>query len=182
MKLAINYLLRAVCLLAYALALAKLAGLVPEGSFDRVTTVALVLMLAGCVQPAMMPNINTATARVLDAVGIQTVIAPKAGCCGAVKFHLNDQAGGMAEMRANIDAWWPMVDAGGVEAIFTVLALRDQIVPPTLNLINPDEAADGLDLVGLSARPMPIQYALSNGFGFGGVNASLLFRRWQSQP
>ena len=76
-----------------------------------------VLLLAGCVQPAMMPNINTATARVLDAVGIQTVIAPKAGCCGAVKFHLNDQAGGMAEMRANIDAWWPLVEAGGVEAI-----------------------------------------------------------------
>ncbi|OEC36220.1 3-oxoacyl-[acyl-carrier-protein] synthase II [Pseudomonas cuatrocienegasensis] len=69
--------------------------------------------------------------------------------------------------------------AGGVEAIFTVLALRDQIVPPTLNLINPDEAANGLDLVGLHARPMPIQYALSNGFGFGGVNASLLLRRWQ---
>ena len=76
-----------------------------------------VLMLAGCVQPAMMPNINTATARVLDTVGVQTVIAPKAGCCGAVKFHLNDQAGGMAEMRANIDAWWPLVEAGGVEAI-----------------------------------------------------------------
>ncbi len=76
-----------------------------------------VLMLAGCVQPAMMPNINTATARVLDAVGIQTVIAPRAGCCGAVKFHLNDQAGGMAEMRANIDAWWPLVEQGGVEAI-----------------------------------------------------------------
>lgn len=75
-----------------------------------------VLMLAGCVQPAMMPNINTATARVLDAVGIQTVIAPKAGCCGAVKFHLNDQEGGMAEMRANIDAWWPLVEQG-VESI-----------------------------------------------------------------
>ena len=66
-----------------------------------------VLMLAGCVQPSMMPNINAATARVLDAAGIQTVIAPKAGCCGAVKFHLNDQDGGRAEMRANIDAWWP---------------------------------------------------------------------------
>ena len=79
-----------------------------------------VLMLAGCVQPAMMPNINTATARVLDAVGIQTVIASKAGCCGAVKFHLNVQAGGKAEMRANIDAWWPLVNpngTGGVEAI-----------------------------------------------------------------
>ena len=68
--------------------------------------------------------------------------------------------------------------AGGIEAIFTVLALRDQIVPPTLNLINPDEVADGLDLVGLAARKMEIHHALSNGFGFGGVNASVLFRRW----
>ena len=80
-----------------------------------------VLMLAGCVQPAMMPNINRATARVMDAAGIQTVIAPKAGCCGAVKFHLNDQDGGKAEMRANIDAWWPHVEGlngqAGVEGI-----------------------------------------------------------------
>ncbi len=76
-----------------------------------------VLMLAGCVQPAMMPGINTATARVLDAAGIETLVAPKAGCCGAVKFHLNDQEGGKAQMRANIDAWWPLVEAGGVECI-----------------------------------------------------------------
>ncbi len=68
-----------------------------------------VLLLAGCAQPAMAPNINRATARVFDAASIQTVIAPKAGCCGAVKFHLNDQDGGKAEMRANIDAWWPYV-------------------------------------------------------------------------
>jgi glycolate oxidase iron-sulfur subunit len=74
-----------------------------------------VLMLEGCVQPAMMPNINAATARVLDAAGIQAVIAPKAGCCGAVKFHLNDQDGGKVQMRANIDAWWPLVEQ--VEAI-----------------------------------------------------------------
>jgi glycolate oxidase iron-sulfur subunit len=65
----------------------------------------------------MMPRINTATARVLDAVGIQTVIAAQAGCCGAVKFHLNDQEGGKAQMRANIDAWWPWVEKGEVEAI-----------------------------------------------------------------
>ncbi|SDA63161.1 3-oxoacyl-[acyl-carrier-protein] synthase II [Pseudomonas sp. NFACC15-1] len=70
--------------------------------------------------------------------------------------------------------------AGGIEAVFTVLALRDQIVPPTLNLVHPDEAAAGLDLVGLKARKMPINHALSNGFGFGGVNASVLFRRWEA--
>jgi len=79
-----------------------------------------VLMLAGCVQPAMSPNINAATARVFDAAGIQCVIAPKAGCCGAVKFHLNDQNGGMAEMRANIDAWWPLLEAGAEGLIINV--------------------------------------------------------------
>ena len=76
-----------------------------------------VLMLAGCVQPAMAPNINSATARVLDAAGIQAVVPPAAGCCGAVKFHLNDQDGGRAQMRANIDAWWPFVERGVVECL-----------------------------------------------------------------
>ena len=76
-----------------------------------------VLMLAGCVQPSMSPNINSATARVLDACGIQTVVAAKAGCCGALKFHLNDHEGGKDHMRINIDAWWPLVSAGDVEAI-----------------------------------------------------------------
>ncbi|MBN9440305.1 beta-ketoacyl-ACP synthase II [Bosea sp. (in: a-proteobacteria)] len=68
--------------------------------------------------------------------------------------------------------------AGGLEAIFTVLALRDQIVPPTLNLDNPDEEAAGLDLVAKIARPHAMEHAISNGFGFGGVNASVVFRRW----
>jgi glycolate oxidase iron-sulfur subunit len=76
-----------------------------------------VLLLEGCVQPAMMPNINAATARVLDAAGIQTIVAKKAGCCGAVKFHLDDQAGGLAQMRTNIDAWWPFIERGDIEAI-----------------------------------------------------------------
>jgi glycolate oxidase iron-sulfur subunit len=76
-----------------------------------------VLLLAGCVQPAMMPNINTATARVLDAAGIQTLVAEGAGCCGALRTHLNDHEGGLADMRRNIDAWWPQVERGEVEAI-----------------------------------------------------------------
>jgi len=79
-----------------------------------------VLMLAGCAQPSMSPNIDAATARVLDAAGIQSLVVPKSGCCGAVKFHLNDQDGGMAQMRANIDAWWPLIEPGnssGVEAL-----------------------------------------------------------------
>jgi 3-oxoacyl-[acyl-carrier-protein] synthase II len=69
--------------------------------------------------------------------------------------------------------------AGGIEAIFTLLAIRDQIVPATLNFENPDPAAQGVDIVHGQARPMAIEYALSNGFGFGGVNASVLFKRWQ---
>ncbi len=86
------------------------------GAWPAQTHVRKVLLLAGCAQPAMSPNINRATARVLDAVGIQTLVAPKAGCCGAVKFHLNDQDGAKQEIRANIDAWWPHIEAG-VEAI-----------------------------------------------------------------
>ena len=69
--------------------------------------------------------------------------------------------------------------AGGIEAIFTLLAIRDQIVPATLNFDNPDPAAEGVDIVHGKARPMNIEYALSNGFGFGGVNASVLFKRWK---
>ena len=80
-----------------------------------------VLLLLGCVQPAMMPNINSATARVLDAAGIQTLVADEAGCCGAIRTHLGDTEGGLTDMRRNIDAWWPLVegltDQGRVEAI-----------------------------------------------------------------
>ncbi len=88
----------------------------PAGAWPTREHARRVLMLGGCVQPAMAPNINAATARVLDAAGIQTVVAAEAGCCGAVKFHLNDQDGGRAQMRANIDAWWPHIERG-VEAI-----------------------------------------------------------------
>ncbi|MBE8715920.1 beta-ketoacyl-ACP synthase II [Cellvibrio polysaccharolyticus] len=68
--------------------------------------------------------------------------------------------------------------AGALEAIFTILALRDQIVPGTLNLEHPDEQAKGLHLVAKKPQPLAMEYALSNGFGFGGVNASALFKRW----
>lgn len=74
------------------------------------------LALAGCVQPSLAPNINAATARLLDKLGIALFEEGKAGCCGAVRFHLNDQAAGKADMRRNIDAWWPHVEAG-VEAV-----------------------------------------------------------------
>lgn len=74
------------------------------------------LLLEGCVQPAMAPNINAATVRVLDRLGVQTLVARNAGCCGAIRHHMNDHEGGLHDVRRNIDAWWPYVEEG-VEAI-----------------------------------------------------------------
>jgi len=68
--------------------------------------------------------------------------------------------------------------AGAVEAVFTVLALKDQVAPPTINLHQPSEGCD-LDFVPNEARSMPMHYAISNSFGFGGTNGSLVFRRWE---
>jgi glycolate oxidase iron-sulfur subunit len=76
-----------------------------------------VLMLQGCVQPAMLPDIDRAAVRVLEAAGIETVHAGGAGCCGALRTHLSDSAGGLADMRRNIDAWSPLLASGGIEAI-----------------------------------------------------------------
>ncbi len=79
------------------------------------------LVLEGCVQPTLAPNINAATARILDKLGISLIKAPKAGCCGAVSYHLNAQQEGLDYMRRNVDAWWPYVgmedDAGGEGAV-----------------------------------------------------------------
>ncbi|MEW6370136.1 MAG: glycolate oxidase subunit GlcF [Pseudomonadota bacterium] len=81
------------------------------------------LVLDGCVQPAMAPNINAATARVLDTLGVQLVAAPKAGCCGALRHHLDEQEAALADMRRNIDAWWPYIEGvdGGGAAVDAIL-------------------------------------------------------------
>jgi glycolate oxidase iron-sulfur subunit len=76
-----------------------------------------VLMLSGCVQPALMPNIDRAAVRVLDAASIETVYAGGTGCCGALRTHLSDQPGGLDNMRRNIDAWMPILAQGDVQAI-----------------------------------------------------------------
>ncbi len=73
--------------------------------------------LRGCVQPALAPSINAAAARVLDRIGVSLLEIPGAGCCGALRFHLNYQEAGREDMRALIDAWWPLVAAREVEAI-----------------------------------------------------------------
>jgi glycolate oxidase iron-sulfur subunit len=89
----------------------------PAGAWPAPRHKRRMLVLAGCVQPALAPAINAAAARVLDRAGISLIEAPGAGCCGALRFHLNDQDGGRDDMRALIDAWWPLVERGEIEAI-----------------------------------------------------------------
>jgi glycolate oxidase iron-sulfur subunit len=86
-----------------------------------------VLLLGGCVQPSMRPQINAATVRVLDAAGIGTAFAADAGCCGALRTHLNDRVGGLADMRRNIDAWWPHLDKG-IEAVVVNASACSQMI------------------------------------------------------
>ncbi len=76
-----------------------------------------VLLPAGCVQPALQPNIDAATRRVLEAAGIEVHSTPAMGCCGALRKHLQDQDGARREMRRNLDAWWPLIEAGRIDAI-----------------------------------------------------------------
>mgnify|MGYP005838874947 CR=1 FL=1 len=90
---------------------AEIAGEWPAARHAR-----RMLVLQGCVQPGLKPNINAAAARVLDRLGISLIAANEAGCCGALAYHLNDTEAGLAAARRNIDAWLPRLDAG-VEAI-----------------------------------------------------------------
>jgi glycolate oxidase iron-sulfur subunit len=95
----------------------KLPATRAAGHWPRREHARKMLVLQGCVQSTMAPDINAATARVLDAFGVQLITAPKAGCCGALRYHLNDHDGGLDDMRRNVDAWWPLVEGGQVEAI-----------------------------------------------------------------
>ncbi len=89
----------------------------PAGAWPAREHARKVLMPAGCVQPAMAPNIDAATARVLDALGVQALRAQGGGCCGAIRQHNGDHGGALDDMRRNVDAWWPLVAGGQVEAI-----------------------------------------------------------------
>tara|TARA_R110002167_G_scaffold29013_5_gene96998 strand:- start:15 stop:1223 length:1209 start_codon:yes stop_codon:yes gene_type:complete len=86
----------------------------PSSSHPRV-----MLAMAGCAMPAATPNTNAAAARVLDRLGITLVEAPTAGCCGAVSYHLSKHDEGLDFMRRNIDAWWPVVEAGAEAIVMT---------------------------------------------------------------
>lgn len=96
---------------------AKVPAYRPPGPLPTRTHARKVFLLNGCVQPAMLPGIDAATRRVLDALGIESLVAKDSGCCGAIRHHLSDPQGGLADIRRNIDAWWPMVSENKIHAI-----------------------------------------------------------------
>jgi glycolate oxidase iron-sulfur subunit len=90
---------------------------IPPGPWPAPRHSRKMLVLRGCVQPALAPSINAAAARVLDRIGVSLLEVPGAGCCGGIRFHLNHQEAGRDDMRALIDAWWPLVAGRDAEAI-----------------------------------------------------------------
>ena len=121
----------------------KLAAKVPATAARAVLPPARharrMLVLAGCVQPTLAPDINGAAARVLDRLGISLVGMKQSGCCGALRFHLNDQEGGRADARRLIDAWWPQVEQG-VEAVVMTASGCGVFVREYDHLLQHDEA------------------------------------------
>jgi 3-oxoacyl-[acyl-carrier-protein] synthase II len=111
----------------------------------------------------------------INAHGTSTLVGDKAET-RAVKAIMGAAAGNVAVSSTKSMIGHLLGAAGAVEAIFSILALRDQVAPPTINLDNPDEGCD-LNYVPHTAQEMKIDYALSNSFGFGGTNGSLLFTR-----
>lgn len=85
------------------------------------------ILLEGCVQPALSPDINGAARRVFDALGISLVAAPSAGCCGAIEHHLNAEEAALTTMRRNIDSWWPLVESGAEAIIVTASGCGVQV-------------------------------------------------------
>jgi 3-oxoacyl-[acyl-carrier-protein] synthase II len=113
----------------------------------------------------------------VNAHGTSTSVGDRAETA-AIKRAFGDHAYKVAVSSTKSMTGHLLGGAGGLEAGITIMALRDQIAPPTINLDNPDEGCD-LDYVPHTARPMKIEYALSNSFGFGGTNGCLIFKRFE---
>jgi glycolate oxidase iron-sulfur subunit len=112
----------------------------PAGALPTRVHPRKVLLLNNCVQPSMSPSIDAATARVLDAIGVQSIIAPKSGCCGAIRQHLDDQPGARDDFRRNIDAWWPLIESAEVEAIVINASGCGAMVAEYAHLLHDDPA------------------------------------------
>ena len=97
----------------------KIPAVRDSGAWPQPRHARKMLVLDGCVQPAMAPSINAAAARVLDELGISLITAAKAGCCGAIPHHLNDPHQTHAFIKRNIDAWWPAIEQGAEAIVVT---------------------------------------------------------------
>lgn len=129
-----------------------------------------------CMRLALQDaKVNPSEVGYINAHGTSTQVGDVAEC-RAVKAVFGGEAGNLVVTSTKSMTGHLLGAAGGVEAIFTILSLRDQVVSPTINLDNPDEGCD-LDFVPREARDMQLDVALSNSFGFGGTNGTLVFRR-----
>ena len=129
-----------------------------------------------CMRNALKDaNLETSAVDYINAHGTSTPLGDVAET-KAVKRLLGARAGKVAVNSTKSMTGHLLGAAGGVEAVFSALALRDQVSPPTINLRTPDPECD-LDYVANAARKMPIRVALSNSFGFGGTNGTLVFAR-----
>jgi 3-oxoacyl-[acyl-carrier-protein] synthase II len=138
----------------------------PEG-FGAYRSMEMALKKAG-MTPADIDYINAhGTSTMADTIEL-----------GAVKRLFGDDLGGTSMSSTKSAIGHLLGGAGAVESIFCILAIRDQIVPPTLNLDNPDEGCEGVDLVPLVARKRRVRAALNNSFGFGGTNASVIVKEY----
>ena len=99
----------------------------PAGAWPRARHARRMLVLAGCVQPALDPGTNAAAARLLDRLGISLVNVAAAGCCGALQRHTGDHPGGLDAMRRNIDAWWPAIGAGAEAIVMTASGCGSEV-------------------------------------------------------
>lgn len=105
----------------------RIPRLQKAGAWPRQRHQRRVLLLGGCVQSALSPDLNAATARVLDALGVEVAIAPAAGCCGAIHQHLDQRDTARELARRNIDAWWPLIDAGVEAVVFNATGCGTQL-------------------------------------------------------
>lgn len=112
----------------------------PAGPLPTQAHTRKVLLLNNCAQGSMLPSIDAATARVLDLIGIQSIIAKGSGCCGAIRQHLDDHAGAHSNIRRNIDAWWPYIESNQVEAILSNASGCGAVVKEYGHLMRDDPA------------------------------------------
>jgi glycolate oxidase iron-sulfur subunit len=135
---------------------AKLGAGRPAGPRPTAQHARKVLLPRGCTQPSMLPSIDGAASRVLDAIGVQTLVASGSGCCGAIRHHLGDPEGALVQARRNIDSWWPYLDS--VEAIVINASGCGTMVAEYAHLLRHDAAYAGKAqrISGLTRDPVEV--------------------------